>query len=116
KFGPGPRVDRNPRIPDAAASEHFVHARHDMLALFRCDSEPAVLAGAARRNASDEGELYIPSGFRWLDRVVGRSRTGLGSVNLRGRRYYARRKRCRPHGDERTHVTPGDHAARQATI
>jgi arginine deiminase len=44
-------------IPDAAASQHALHARHHVLDLRRRDVESAVLAGAARRDAIDEGDL-----------------------------------------------------------
>jgi hypothetical protein len=68
---PGPRVDRGPRVPHAAAAQHPVHPRHDLLAVRRRDPEPAVLAGPARRDAADEGRLSVPPRLRRLDGVVG---------------------------------------------
>src|SRR2546423_447350 len=37
----GARVDRRPRLPDAAAAQHALHARHDLLDLWRRHPQPA---------------------------------------------------------------------------
>ena len=75
----GARGHRGHRIPDAAAAEHALHPRHDVLDLRRPDAQPAVLARPTRRDAADEGDLRVPSRLRRLDGVVGRSRTSLGA-------------------------------------
>ena len=49
--------------------------------------EPALLACAPRRDADDEGRLPVPSRLRRLgERLVGRSRAGLGACHARRRR------------------------------
>ena len=59
----GPRAHRCPRVPHAAAAQHPVHPRHDLLDLRRGDAQPALLAGAARRDPADEGDLHVPPDF-----------------------------------------------------
>ena len=113
---PGPRVDRRPRVPHAAAAQHPVHPRHDVLALRRRDPEPAVLAGPPRRDAADEGDLRVPPRLRRLHRVVGRPRAGLGPGHLRGRRHHAGRQRGGADGHERAHLAPGDHPGRGGPV
>ena len=46
--GAGARRRRRQRISPAAAPQHALHARHDLLDLWRRHAEPALLAGAAR--------------------------------------------------------------------
>ena len=48
----GPRGRGRHRIPAAAAAQHALHARHDLLDLRRRHPQPAVLAGAARGDRS----------------------------------------------------------------
>ena len=68
------------------------------------DTQPAVLAGPARRDAADEGHLSVPPRLRRLDGVVGRSGIDVGHVDDRGRRRAGPRERCGHHRDERAHA------------
>ena len=63
------------RVSAAAAAEHAVHARHDLLDLWRCHAQLALLAGAARGNDPHHRDLQVPSRFRGQGQcLVGRSR------------------------------------------
>ena len=59
------------RVSDAAAAQHALHPGHHLLDLRRPHAQPAVLAGPARRDAADEGDLRVPPRLRRLDGVVG---------------------------------------------
>ena len=64
---------RRHRVSAAAAAEHPLHARHDLLDLRRRDAQRAVLAGAARGDDPDDRDLQVPSGLRGQgQRLVGR--------------------------------------------
>ena len=84
-----PESGRRPRVPDAPAAEHALHPRHDLLALRRGHAQPAVLAGAARRDAADEGVYQFHPDFVGVDGLVGRPETRLGPGHARGRRRHA---------------------------
>ena len=111
-----PRLPRRTRVRHAAAAQHPLHARHDLLAVRRRHPQPALLAGPPRRDAADEGRLPVPPRVRRLDRLVGRPRAGLGARDGRGRGRHAGRQRHRARRDERTDVTPGHHAAGVGTV
>ena len=72
-------TDGRPRIPHAAAAQHPLHPRHDLLDLRRRHPQPAVLARPPRRDPADEGHLHLPPRLRRLDRLVGRSRSRTGA-------------------------------------
>ena len=63
------------RVSAAAAAQHALHARHDLLDLRRRHAEPALLAGAARGDDPHDRDLQVPPGLRRQgQRLVGRSR------------------------------------------
>ena len=76
---PGPRVDRRPRVPHAAAAEHALHPGHDLLAVRRAHDEPALLAGPQGRDPHLQGDLRVPPRLRRLDGVVGGPGAGVGA-------------------------------------
>ncbi len=64
----------------------LVHARHYLLDLRRCDTEPAVLAGAARGDYPHYRDLQVPSRLRRQgQRLVGRSHAGSRPCHAGGR-------------------------------
>ena len=88
-----PRRRRRHRIPAAAAAEHALHARHDLLDLWRRHAQFAVLAGAARGDDPDDGDLQVPSRLRRQgQRLVGRSDRGPRPGDARRRRRDADRQ------------------------
>ena len=56
-------LPRRARVRHAPAAEHPLHARHHLLAVRRRHPQPALLPGAARRDAAHEGRLPVPPGF-----------------------------------------------------
>ena len=89
-------ADRGTRVPHAAAPQHAVHPRHDLLGLRRAHPQPAVLAGARERDPHLQGDLQLPPGLPGLDDLVGRPGGRLGRGDARGRRRDAGRQRRRP--------------------
>ena len=55
------RCGRRLRVPAAAAAQHALHPRHDLLDLWRRHAEPALLAGAARGDDPHHLDLQVPS-------------------------------------------------------
>ena len=79
--GAGARRSRRQRISAAAAPQHALHPRHDLLDLWRRDAEPALLAGAARGDDPHHLDLQVPSRLRRQGQcVVGRSRPKTGGL------------------------------------
>ncbi len=72
----------------------------------------AVLAGAARGNDPDHGDLQVPSRLRRQgQRLVGRPDPGPRPRHARGRRRHADRQGHRAHRHERAHFAPGASAS-----
>ncbi len=84
---------RRHRVPAAAAAQHALHARHDVLDLRRLHAQSAVLAGASRGADPHHRDLQVPSRLRRQgEGVVGRSDRGPWPRHGRGRRRDADRQ------------------------
>ena len=111
--GAGARRGRRQRISAAAAAQHALHPRHDLLDLWRRHAEPALLAGAPRGDDPHHLDLQVPSRLRRQgQRLVGRPDQGLGPRDARGRRRHADRQGQCADRHERAHLAAGDQPAR----